>query len=309
MFRTVFRLAAAALMAGALLATPAPAGAEVTPVGDEPIRVMPLGDSITYGIGTPEENSYRKDLYRRLTRAGLDVDFVGSQRSGTGADPDHEGHPGWTITQISEHVNEWLATYSPDVILLHIGTNDMYRNIPGAAERLEALLGQIDAAAPRAQVFVAQIIGIASADPAHRARNAAYNGAIARMVKARGGNFRLVNQTAVHGVDLVDRVHPNAYGYRLMSWTWYLALEPHLHGGAPVWPATDNPAEDTRSVRCVEMVMTPYAKYARGCHSWHRDRATGQWKLPIRLTQTYRVKKNGRTLTHSRQVVRWAVAW
>jgi lysophospholipase L1-like esterase len=310
MSRFLSRLAAAVtLIAGSVFATPAPADASVPPIGAEPIRVMPLGDSITFGIGTPQQDSYRTDLYRRLTRAGLSVDFVGSQRSGTGADPDNEGHPGWTIAQLSEQLDGWLATYSPDVILLHIGTNDMYRNLPGAAERLAALLDQIEADAPRAQVFVSKIIGIASSDPAHQARNAAYNAAITRLVAAKGGNFRLVDQSAVHGIDLFDRVHPNAYGFRRMSWTWYRALEPYLTTGVRAWPTGDNPAMDASSVRCIEMIRTSYAKYARGCHRWYHDRLNGQWRLPIRVSQKYTIKKLGRSVVRNRLVVRWATAW
>src|SRR5713101_7644123 len=60
-----------------------------------PIRILPLGDSITYGYDVP--GGYRLPLYQVLTNAGYNVDFTGTQ-TGNGAadlpDPDHEGHPG-----------------------------------------------------------------------------------------------------------------------------------------------------------------------------------------------------------------------
>src|SRR4051794_32872398 len=106
MIRFVRALAATAAL-GLLVATPAPAGAstrnttpttmttDTTPTmmtteTARPLRIMPLGDSITWGGGAPGHDSYRTDLYNRLATAGLDVDFVGSQHSGTGPDRDNE---------------------------------------------------------------------------------------------------------------------------------------------------------------------------------------------------------------------------
>src|SRR4051812_26725485 len=40
-------------------------------VAGRPVRIMPLGDSITMGIGTATLDSYRRDLYARLTAAGV----------------------------------------------------------------------------------------------------------------------------------------------------------------------------------------------------------------------------------------------
>jgi hypothetical protein len=56
-------------------------------IREEPIRTMPVGDSITagehYGYPpVPERTGYRKDLYEMLVDAGYRVDSVGSQRHG-----------------------------------------------------------------------------------------------------------------------------------------------------------------------------------------------------------------------------------
>src|SRR5256885_14756200 len=104
---------AAALLAAALLTTPAHAA-----VGTRPVRVMPLGDSITFGVGSSTGSSYRAALWDRLVgQAGYAVDYVGSQRSGALPDTDNEGHSGWRIDQIASNVDGWLATYQPDVVL------------------------------------------------------------------------------------------------------------------------------------------------------------------------------------------------
>lgn len=56
------------------------------------LRVMPLGDSITWGVGSPSGNSYRGFLWNELAAEGHALDFVGSGRNGPMSDPDNEGH-------------------------------------------------------------------------------------------------------------------------------------------------------------------------------------------------------------------------
>src|SRR5947209_18768574 len=89
------------------------------------VKVMPLGDSITYGTGDP--GGYRIGLWQRLVAGGYKVDFVGSQSNGPASlgDHDHEGHPGWRIDQLDANIVGWLNTYQPHTVLLHIGTNDI----------------------------------------------------------------------------------------------------------------------------------------------------------------------------------------
>ena len=57
------------------------------------MRIMPLGDSITYGIQTSFSNGYRKPLYEALTAAGYSIKMVGSERAGHFPEPLNEGHP------------------------------------------------------------------------------------------------------------------------------------------------------------------------------------------------------------------------
>ena len=46
-------------------------------------RIMPLGDSITFGVGDESNGGYRGYLYQGLTSCGYAVDFVGSQSGGS----------------------------------------------------------------------------------------------------------------------------------------------------------------------------------------------------------------------------------
>lgn len=206
-----------------------PTGAATTsPAARPPLRVMPLGDSITYGSGSSTKSSYRADLYRRLSAAGLSVDFVGSVRSGTGADIDNEGHPGWRIAEIAARADGWLAAARPDVVLLHIGTNDMRTDerAVGAEGRLSALIDRILAARPGVRLFVARLIG--ARDPAVQARVDAYNAAIPGIVAGKGPQVRLVDMRSVDGAGLADKLHPNDDGYARMADLWFRAVTPVL---------------------------------------------------------------------------------
>ena len=67
----------------------------------EPLRIMPIGDSIT--TGNDDSNltpgGYRTTLYGLLNEAGYDFDFVGRMQDNPGPMPDndHEGHSGITL--------------------------------------------------------------------------------------------------------------------------------------------------------------------------------------------------------------------
>lgn len=59
------------------------------------LRIMPMGDSITEGVGVP--GGYRRPLADALTGKGYDVDFVGSKR--TSGDPTRDPHH-WGISGV-----------------------------------------------------------------------------------------------------------------------------------------------------------------------------------------------------------------
>ncbi|MFL6073608.1 MAG: cellulose binding domain-containing protein [Mycobacteriales bacterium] len=192
------------------------------------VRVMPLGDSITDGLTVP--GGYRIGLWQRFVNAGYRVDFVGSLSNGPASlgDHDHEGHSGWRIDQIDANIVNWLHTFTPHTVLLHIGTNDVIQNddLANAPARLSALIDHITATAPDAEVFVATIIPLASASAEAAVRT--YNAAIPGIVQSKASAGRHVHLVDMHSAltaaDLADGVHPNATGYDKMAATWYNAL-------------------------------------------------------------------------------------
>ncbi|WP_182905214.1 GDSL-type esterase/lipase family protein [Microbispora sp. H13382] len=125
------------------------------------LRVMALGDSITAGVGSTAMNGYRVPLQDRLRAAGVTFDFVGSQANGVStADVQHEGHSGWRIDEIAARLPDWLSTYRPELVTLHLGTNDMIQDYQtsGAVERLGGVIDQIFAGDPGVTVVVSSLV-------------------------------------------------------------------------------------------------------------------------------------------------------
>jgi hypothetical protein len=201
-------------------------------------KILPLGDSITYG-STTNNGGYRVELFTRAIHDGKHVMFVGSQSDGPAtvagvAFPrNNEGHPGWTIAQITG-----IATPSdalkdaPEIILLHIGTNDLPNSLTGASDRLAQLVDQIVAALPNALLVVAQIIPL----PWAESSVVTYNAAIAGIVQTRasqGKHVILVDMNTAfpssNGLGS-DNIHPNdGVGYPWMGDQWYAAIHQYLH--------------------------------------------------------------------------------
>ncbi|MFG1606160.1 SGNH/GDSL hydrolase family protein [Actinoplanes sp. NPDC049265] len=212
----------ALILALAGLVAPAPAAAD-------PVKVMPLGASITWGSNSSDGNGYREELRKRMAGAGVTIDYVGSQRSGAMADKDNEGHPGWRIDQISTEVDGWLATYRPDVVLINIGTNDTIQNhdLPGAPGRMRALIQRIVAARPGVKVVVSTLVP--SRDAGNNARVREFNAAlpaIARDERAAGHRVYLADLFSSLTVDDIgaDGIHPTDGGYRKMADVWFATL-------------------------------------------------------------------------------------
>ncbi|MBA2392518.1 MAG: RICIN domain-containing protein [Ktedonobacteraceae bacterium] len=191
------------------------------------VKVMPLGDSITYGTGSSNGGGYRLPLWNDLLAQGANIHFVGSQQNGPSTfDTANEGHPGWRIDQISANIVGWLQTYQPQIVLLHIGTNDILQqhDVVNAPTRLASLIDQITTTAPNATVVVAQILPIKNA----MTQTVTYNNTIPGIVQSRaaqGKHVQYVDMYDAVSVNLLpDGIHPDDPGYRLMATVWDDAL-------------------------------------------------------------------------------------
>jgi len=192
------------------------------------VKVMPLGDSITDGFNVP--GGYRIKLWKNITDNGYKVDFVGSMTNGPAelGDKNHEGHSGWTISQIDSNINSWMDTYKPQIVLMHIGTNDMYGNPTEAAGRLSQLIDKICNKLPSGgKLYVSNLVPF----PMNANNVNAYNSQIPGIVqqKANAGKpVYFVDMSSVTNNDLADGIHPNLNGYNKMADAWFNAIKNDL---------------------------------------------------------------------------------
>jgi lysophospholipase L1-like esterase len=190
------------------------------------LRILPLGDSITYGVGSSDGNGYRLALQNMLS--GNNVQYVGSQHSGSMANNSNEGHSGAVISQIAKFAYLSLKQL-PNVILLMAGTNDM--NIPTdpntASDRLGSLIDELVIAVPDAVILVAQLIPSTTKSTETNIENfnAAVEGIVAVRANAKKKVLLVDMSKAVTTSDLADGLHPNDEGYIKMAATWYNAIQ------------------------------------------------------------------------------------
>ncbi|MFO1501126.1 MAG: DUF642 domain-containing protein [Verrucomicrobiota bacterium] len=217
-------------------------------------RILCLGDSITQGDGS--YNSYRRPLWQRLSWSGFSVDFVGSMTlngSTLPPNPDfdlhHEGHSGWRADEIRNALPGWLANYTPDVVLLHIGSNDVFQN-EGGPNFLAQTVGDIhgiirflQADNPSVTILLAKIIPAQNrttpTDTSWGSRITALNSqidSIASSTTTTTSRVLVVDQYSGFNPssDTSDGIHPNSAGEAKMASKWFDTLA--TVGLTPVGP-------------------------------------------------------------------------
>lgn len=190
------------------------------------VKIMPMGDSITDGVFFP--GGYRTYLWSMLQQNGYNVDFVGSLANGSSdlGDWNHEGHIGWDTGTLAGASSSLVVAAQPDIILLHIGTNDLDHGSPGETitGSLSTLLANIFAAKPDTFVIVSTIVTSRGDKNAW----ANYNGAIPGLVSIYRGQGRRISYVdmsqGLTEADLYDGIHPNTTGYIKMAAYWYPTL-------------------------------------------------------------------------------------
>ena len=198
-----------------------------------PLKIMPLGDSITAG---DRNGGYRRLLYELLSQDGISFAFVGSLKSGDVPDAHHEGHSGWRIDQIEDGIaGGWLETYKPGLVLLHIGTNDIWQNrdLVNAPARLSALVDDILSRSSNARIIVSQILPMTN-DPNFEIEVMKYNAAIVDVVSSKSSVVCMVDMHhSFSAGDLVDGVHPTQSGYAKMAGIWEPAIRAMMGAARP----------------------------------------------------------------------------
>jgi hypothetical protein len=224
-----------------------------------PVKIMPVGDSITQGDNSAisddgNKSSYRQQLYLDLINSGYYIDLVGSLQDGylltPPFDTDNEGHPGWTAScdlsqygygQVVNDIYGWLTKNPPDIILLHIGTNDV-ANSCADPSGVASILDKIDSFNKNITVLLARIINFETPSQAVTDFNNAVQ-AIAQARIANGDKIIMVDEenALTYPSDMDTYLHPTQTGYDKMAGPWFSALRnflPICGQSAPVITST-----------------------------------------------------------------------
>jgi len=213
-----------------------------------PCKILPFGDSITFGVNDEGNGGYRGPLFASAVAASQKITFTGSLSngpttvSGQTFPKNNEGHSGWGISRVTPYsgTNAGIATVIPspalssssggvpNIILLHIGTNDQGSfTATQMTSDLSGLVDKIITNAPDAYLVVAQIIplGYGTNDVIKT-----YNQAIPGIVQQRataGKHIAIVDMfTGFTPATMLgsDNIHPNTAGYKFMADKWYSVI-------------------------------------------------------------------------------------
>ena len=83
-------------------------------------------------------------------------------------DMDHEGHSGWKASDILSqpdwdkqrgNIHEWIKTYTPDMVLVELGTNEVFQCVPAkeAMNNISSIIDILRNKNPHVKIFLAQI--------------------------------------------------------------------------------------------------------------------------------------------------------
>lgn len=243
------------------------------------LRIMPLGDSITQGvINLAIENTmtgnyiskqtllthedslqglrldgtrgilgdgnggYRLVLEQMLKNTGWDLEMVGQRHVGGG---NHEGHPGWMSSDLVASLPQILTQNNPDVVLLHIGTNDLPWpiNADSCYKNTLRIVNRIHDFNPNVVILVAQIIPCLQNTSWGQQRYPAIISLNNKLQQITNGRpyIKLIDMwsafTSTSNWEsqlMCDTWHPNTQGYRVMAEEWCDGLLERISGRAPL---------------------------------------------------------------------------
>jgi len=207
------------------------------------LKLMPIGDSITRGaVGAP---TYRCFLWGMLAKSNLpQFDFVGSMNTKVNQtepgisgcpyqdfDVDHEGHEGWTTDRILKQIGGWASNHTPDVALIHLGTNDLSggQNAEGIIGEMDKIVDYLRTAKTGVVIFIAGVIP----DTVHANiddKTREYNSRLSTFCKEKSTAESPIIFVDLYSKmdpskDLFDGLHPTDSGNKKMANGWFQALK------------------------------------------------------------------------------------
>ncbi len=212
-----------------------------TPVSDlsQPLKFMAMGDSITHGVARNSAKSYRHDFTNLLSAAGCSYTMVGSQRGNLGHDTfvsAHEGYNGHRADHFLTGLNNFAGNNEgvsvavnrdkPDLVLVHLGTNDMLQgqNVEDTVAEIDQVVSIIlDAGADVLLANVVPVFGYGAQTRTQQLGNQLQS-YVAQLADSRV-NIVDVRSGFTNAMMLSDNLHPNPAGEAHIARAFFNAVQ------------------------------------------------------------------------------------
>ena len=185
------------------------------PVSDERPRIVAFGNSLTAGLGVPQDQSYPAHLQRTLDAAGYSYRVVNAGVSG-------ETTAGG-VRRVS-----WVLNNKPVIVILELGGNDGLRGLSlhETKANLERIIQQLQQAS--VTVVLAGMKLPPNYGQDYTAGFEALYQTLAKQYRLTLIPFFLDGVAASSSLNQADGIHPTGEGYRLIVEKVFPTLEPLL---------------------------------------------------------------------------------
>ena len=222
-------------------------------------NILFLGNSITNG--TDKYNSYRRPLWKLLREEQYNFDLVGSwdkhHSGGTVPDADfdldHEGHSGWTAHQMMHppawdstrgNIHMWLQQYAPDIVLIELGTNDVFqcRTAAEFTNDLREIITILRSRRAAVKIIIVSVLPLGKKWASQNLCGTEPYGKLIRMMNDAIHKFAPLNTgkespiTVVDidtgmdpDTDMYDGIHPNDKGEKILAARFFPVIAQYLN--------------------------------------------------------------------------------
>ncbi|KAJ5983753.1 hypothetical protein N7481_005852 [Penicillium waksmanii] len=201
------------------------------------LRLMPLGGSITRGVGSSHGAGYRKPLLELLKDQGINSCMVGSRKDGSIPNNEHEGWRGFRIDEIQKKAKKSVKFLSPDILMVNAGSNDCIQsfNTAEAGRRMGEMLDYLWLACPQSTILLSTLIPNMDrqVDLVVMDLNDQFR-ALAEKKNIGQKKILLIDMHSSEGPgahELVDGIHPNDEGYEKMAELWFRGIQETIEKG------------------------------------------------------------------------------
>ena len=190
--------------------------------GDSRPVVLFLGNSLSAGLGVPEDSAFPALIQQKIDSAGLGFRVVNAGVSGaTSADGLQQA--------------DWLLRQPVSVLVLELGGNDALRGLPVAAleQNLRGIIEKFRARYPGLPVVIAGMEAPPNLGARYTADFRAVYPALAREERTSLIPFLLQGVGGQPELNQADRIHPTSAGHRVVAQNVWKVLEPVLRRARP----------------------------------------------------------------------------